>query len=111
MNYLEIAKSLHDEIIENRRYLHRNPEIGFDLPKTSAFVINKLEEYGYDDITHLLEHGFYVEVGNGDGKRFFSVQIWTACLFRKNRVWSLLQRLKDVLTLAAMTSTHQLCWR
>lgn len=68
MNYLDTAKSLHDEIIENRRYLHRNPEIGFDLPKTSAFVINKLEEYGYDDITHLLEHGFYVEVGNGDGK-------------------------------------------
>lgn len=68
MNYLDAAKLLHDEIVENRRYLHRNPEIGFALPKTSAFVKEKLAEYGYDDVTHLLEHGFYVEVGNGNGK-------------------------------------------
>lgn len=68
MNYLDTAKSLHDEIVENRRYLHRNPEIGFALPKTSAFVKEKLAEYGYDNVTHLLEHGFYVEVGNGNGK-------------------------------------------
>lgn len=68
MNYLETAKSLHDEIVENRRYLHRNPEIGFDLPKTSAFVKEKLSEYGYDEVTDLLEHGFYVEVGRENGK-------------------------------------------
>ncbi|MBQ9693063.1 MAG: amidohydrolase [Clostridia bacterium] len=35
-----------EEMKENYFYLHRNAETGFDLPKTSAFVIKKLKEYG-----------------------------------------------------------------
>ena len=34
------------ELIQNRRYLHACPEIGLHLPKTKAFVIKKLTEYG-----------------------------------------------------------------
>ncbi len=34
-------------MIENRRYLHKNAETGFDLEKTSAFVVERLTEMGY----------------------------------------------------------------
>lgn len=33
-------------MIGNRRFLHRNPEIGDDLPITAKFVSEKLTEYG-----------------------------------------------------------------
>mgnify|MGYP003586880285 FL=1 len=38
------AQELADEMVANRRYLHANPELGLDLPKTTAFVMEKLTE-------------------------------------------------------------------
>ena len=35
-----------DELTEWRRYLHKNPELGFEEFKTSDFVANKLEGMG-----------------------------------------------------------------
>ncbi len=46
MNILKELKKIEDEIISWRRQLHENPELGLDLPKTSAFVANRLEEFG-----------------------------------------------------------------
>lgn len=40
------AYELKDRIIEDRRYLHRIPEIGTDLPETSAYVKQRLDEMG-----------------------------------------------------------------
>ena len=48
MEFYERAKELKTETIENRRYIHQNAEVGLDLPKTKAFVMNKLKEYGID---------------------------------------------------------------
>lgn len=48
MNYLEKAKEYKDEIISNRRHIHQNPEIGFELDKTTSYVIEKLESYGIE---------------------------------------------------------------
>ncbi|MBO0439218.1 M20 metallopeptidase family protein [Candidatus Enterococcus ikei] len=42
------ADSLEEELIQIRRHLHQNPEIGMELPNTVAFVKEKLTEYGYD---------------------------------------------------------------
>ena len=42
MDYLKRANELYEETVANRRYLHQNPEIGMDLPKTSAFIMDKL---------------------------------------------------------------------
>ena len=39
---------LKDEIIANRRYLHQCPELSFDLPKTTAYVMEQLRAYGYE---------------------------------------------------------------
>ena len=43
---LEAAKALEPQLQEWRRTLHRHPEVGFDLPQTTAFVEKKLREYG-----------------------------------------------------------------
>ena len=45
--YLEEAMAMRDELIANRRHLHRRPELGFDLPETIEFVATQLESYGY----------------------------------------------------------------
>ena len=48
MNYYERALELKDETIANRRYIHTNAETGLDLPKTKAYVMEKLTEYGLE---------------------------------------------------------------
>ncbi|MGI5990538.1 MAG: M20 metallopeptidase family protein [Lachnospiraceae bacterium] len=47
-NYLKEAKDMKEEIVQNRRTVHQFAELGLDLPKTSAFVMEKLREYGYE---------------------------------------------------------------
>ena len=41
---------LHPEITEWRRHLHTIPELGFDLPKTAAYVEERLREIGVDKL-------------------------------------------------------------
>lgn len=48
MNYYERALELKDETIANRRHIHKNAETGLDLPKTRAYVMKKLTEYGLE---------------------------------------------------------------
>ena len=45
---LNEVKEIENEIIEYRRYLHRNAEVGFELSKTVEFVKSKLQEFGCD---------------------------------------------------------------
>ena len=40
------CKTIQSELVAMRRDLHRIPEFGGDLPKTKAYVIEKLEEMG-----------------------------------------------------------------
>ena len=48
MTYYERALELKDETIANRRHIHKNAETGLDLPKTKAYVMEKLTEYGLE---------------------------------------------------------------
>ena len=64
MEYLEIAKKIEDEIIKNRRWLHTHAEVGFNTPKTLAFIRERLIEYGYK-IEDLGRAGVRVCIGNG----------------------------------------------
>ena len=41
----------HADITAWRRHLHTIPELQFDLPKTAAFVAEKLRSFGITDIT------------------------------------------------------------
>lgn len=45
--YYEEALNINEELITNRRTIHNFAELGFELPKTTSFVIEKLIEYGF----------------------------------------------------------------
>jgi len=45
--YIELAQKLSEQIISARRRIHKNPEFGMDLPRTCAFVRERLEAMGY----------------------------------------------------------------
>ncbi|MDH6365801.1 amidohydrolase [Enterococcus sp. PF1-24] len=59
------AKMLQDELVEMRRTLHRNPEIGMDLPKTMAFTKQKLKALGLKPEV-VGQSGLTVTIGEGD---------------------------------------------
>ena len=44
----KLAADYAPDIIANRRHLHANPELSFEEDNTSAFVFEKLREYGLD---------------------------------------------------------------
>lgn len=45
---LKAAKAIEDQIIKDRRHIHENPEIGFNLSATSAYVKARLSEMGIE---------------------------------------------------------------
>lgn len=66
-NYFERAMELNQELVQNRRHLHQNPEIGMDLENTAQFVEERLREMGYDP-QRSGGCGVTACVGNGKGK-------------------------------------------
>ncbi len=46
-NILKEAKRLEEKYVEVRRKLHQNAEVGFDLPRTKALVVDTLTALGY----------------------------------------------------------------
>lgn len=63
MNYYERALELKNETIENRRYFHTNAEVGLNMPKAKAYVMQKLTEYGLEPKE--CGHGVMAELGKG----------------------------------------------
>ena len=65
---LERAKEIKDELLEIRRHIHENPEVGDSLPKTKTFVMDKLKEFGYEPY-EICESGIVATIsGNKPGK-------------------------------------------
>lgn len=48
MEELKRAEALKAELIETRRHLHRHPEVGMDLPETTAYVMKRLRDLGLE---------------------------------------------------------------
>lgn len=46
-DFIEKAKEFEEFIVRDRRYLHENPEVGFDLVNTVKYVNQQLIEMGY----------------------------------------------------------------
>ena len=44
------------EMIAWRRHLHQIPELALDLPKTAAFVAERLREFGVDELHEAIQH-------------------------------------------------------
>ena len=63
MNFYERAVELNEETIENRRYFHTNAEVGLDMPKAQAYVMEKLTECGLKP--EKCGHGVTATLGHG----------------------------------------------
>lgn len=63
------AKAIENELIAHRRHLHQNPELGFDLPETTAYVMQQLREYGYEPKA-VGKAGISAVIGPDGGKTF-----------------------------------------
>lgn len=57
-----------DEMKTWRRHLHANPEIEFDCHKTAAFVVERLREFGIDEIHEGIATSGVVAIINGKGE-------------------------------------------
>jgi hippurate hydrolase len=67
---LEEAKSLQNELVQHRRYLHEHAETEFDLPVTVEYVWGQLKGMGYEPRT-IGHSGVTVTVGGKNpGKTF-----------------------------------------
>jgi len=53
----ELSKAYKEEVIQNRRHLHANPELSFQEYNTSAFVEKQLRSYGIEDIEKKADTG------------------------------------------------------
>lgn len=60
------AEQLQEELTEWRRELHQIPEIGFDLPKTVAFVTKKLDEMNIEYTVYEESSNVVACLGQGD---------------------------------------------
>ena len=65
-NYLKEAKALEEQIVVWRREIHRNAEVGCELPVTASYVERALDEMG---IAHCRCFGCGVVAWIGEGSR------------------------------------------
>lgn len=56
-----------DEMTAWRRHLHENPELGFDCHETAAFVVQRLREFGVDEIHEGIGKTGVVAIIEGQG--------------------------------------------
>ena len=65
----EKCRDMQDELVKMRRELHRIPELGGNLPKTRAYVEEKLREYGIPFKENESDSGLTAEIKGGtEGK-------------------------------------------
>jgi len=50
INVKERARALNEKIVEWRRHIHHNPEIGLQTPETASFIVERLKEMGIEEI-------------------------------------------------------------
>lgn len=67
-NYFERARALGGWIAGQRRLFHENPELGFDLPQTTAHIMETLRELQIA-CSALPEGGILAELGSGGPPR------------------------------------------
>ncbi len=66
MEFYRQALEWQEETLENRRYLHRNAEVGLNMPLACAYITRKLEEYGLSPVP--CGHGVVATLGRNSGK-------------------------------------------
>ena len=68
--FMEQANLIKDDLINYRRTIHSNPEVGTDLTQTKKYVMDKLREFGYEP-KEICESGIVATIeGSKPGKTF-----------------------------------------
>ncbi len=67
MDFYERAIELQDETVAHRRWLRKNAEVGLDMPKARAYVMEQLKACGLDP--RPCGHGVTTELGREGGRR------------------------------------------
>ena len=68
--FIEQANLIKDDIINYRRTIHKNPEVGSELSQTKKYVMDKLREFGYEP-KEICESGIVATIeGSKPGKTF-----------------------------------------
>lgn len=67
IDFLELSRRLESSHIENRRFLHKHPELGAVLPETTEYIKKKLRELGCH-FQEIPSGGLLAEIGTGTGK-------------------------------------------
>lgn len=70
-NFRSEAESIENKLIDIRRTIHQNPELGFLEKETSEFICKKLDELGIEYKKGIARTGIIAKLkgGKGDGKR------------------------------------------
>ena len=62
--FIKAAKELEEQIIRDRRHIHKYPEVGMEVPKTYAYVKKRLEQIGCET-AECGKYGITSTVGQG----------------------------------------------
>lgn len=66
---LKIAQEVHAEVVEDRRWLHRNPELSYEERETSEYIAKTLREIGLQPETNIGGYGVRAVIrGNRPGR-------------------------------------------
>lgn len=66
MDFYQRALELREETVTHRRWLHSHAEVGLDMPRAQAYVMEQLRNYGLEP--HPCGHGVTAELGRDGGK-------------------------------------------
>ncbi|MDW3222848.1 MAG: amidohydrolase [Paracoccaceae bacterium] len=76
-----VSSELADAMLQWRRHLHQNPEFGFEEEATARFVVEKLREFGIEDIeTGVGGTGVIATLQCGNGDRIIALRADMDCL-------------------------------
>jgi len=76
-----VSSELADAMLQWRRHLHQNPEFGFEEEATARFVVEKLREFGIEDIeTGIGGTGVIATLQCGNGDRIIALRADMDCL-------------------------------
>ena len=68
MPVINSIAAMQPEMTEWRRWLHRHPELAFDLPETAGFVAEKLRAFGVDEVHEGIATSGIVAIIEGRGE-------------------------------------------
>ncbi|GAJ98543.1 LOW QUALITY PROTEIN: N-acetyl-L,L-diaminopimelate deacetylase [Geomicrobium sp. JCM 19055] len=84
MDTKQRANEMKEELIEWRRHIHQNPELGFEEVETQKFVEETLKQFGIPS-KRVAKTGVIATIqGNSDGKTVALRLIWMHCQYKED---------------------------